>query len=103
MTEIIFFYITAPNLEEANKISNHLISKKLAACCNIFPIKSVYFWQEKINNDNEYVIIAKTIKEFSNELISDVEKIHSFETPCIAQFIVNVNKAYYKWIESQLK
>jgi len=38
---MIFIYITCKNKKEAKKIGLFLIKKRLAGCCNIFPIESI--------------------------------------------------------------
>ena len=74
-------YITCKGKKEAEKISMHLLKKRLIACANIFPIKSMYWWEEKIVNDKENVIIAKTSNRNFKKLESEVKKIHSYEIP----------------------
>ena len=41
---MIFIYIVCKNKEEAKKIGLYLVKQRLAACCNIFPIESIYHW-----------------------------------------------------------
>ena len=38
--------ITCPSKEEAEKIANHIVNEKLAACVNIVPNLTSYFWWE---------------------------------------------------------
>ena len=56
-------YVACKDNEEAEKISNHLLKKRLIACANTFPVKSIYRWKNKINKDNEIVVLAKSLKE----------------------------------------
>ena len=43
------YYVTAPNMEEADKLSTILINLRLIACCNIVKdVKSIYEWQGKV-------------------------------------------------------
>ena len=61
-------YITCKDEEEAVKISKHLLDKKLIACSNMHPIRSMYFWKGKIQDEKEVVIIAKTLeKNYGNQ------------------------------------
>ena len=56
-----FIYITAGSNEEAGTIAKELVSKRLAACANIFEnVRSLYWWEGKIQEDKEVVLIAKT-------------------------------------------
>jgi periplasmic divalent cation tolerance protein len=53
-------YTSAPSLEEAKKIANELVSAKLAACVNIIPkVISVFEWEGKIDNSDEFLLMIK--------------------------------------------
>ena len=99
----VFIYITNPNEEEARKIAKHLLEKKLIACANIFPINSLYWWQGKIADEKEVVVIAKTLEENFEKVKEEVKKIHSYSIPCIIKIPVSSNKSYFDWLENQVK
>ena len=99
----IFIYITASTKKEAKKIATHLLEKRLIACANIFPINSLYWWENKIVDENEVVLIAKTKESNFKKVKSEVEKIHSYTIPCIIKFPVNANRKYLDWIKSEIK
>jgi len=97
----IFVYITASSLEEAKEIGKKLLEKKLAACVNIFPITSMYWWEDKIEEALEFVMIVKTKTEKFKELREEVLNLHSYETPCICAFAVEDGfRGFFNWIES---
>jgi len=100
---MIMVYITCKNNAEANMISKHLINKRLVACANIFPIKSIYRWKGKIVNDKEVVIIAKTLKNKFEKIKKEVKAIHSYKIPCIEMFNTKANKGYEKWIGGEVR
>ena len=60
---MILIYITCKDKKQAKNISKNLLEKRLVACTNIHPIESMYWWENKIQEDNEVVIIAKTKEE----------------------------------------
>ena len=95
-------YITCKDKKEAEKIAIHLLRKRLIACANIFPIKSMYWWQGKIANDNENVIIAKTSTKNFKKVVSEVKKIHSYEIPCILRINATANKEYGAWANKEM-
>ena len=96
-------YITCRDSKEAEKISLHLLKKRLIACANIFPIKSVYWWKGKIVNDKENVIIAKTNNKNFKKLESEVKKIHSYEIQCILRINATANKEYLEWLNKEIR
>ena len=95
-------YITASSLEEAKKIVSHLLEKRLIACANIFPIESMYWWNGKIENDNEVGIILKTKENLIKKIIEDVKLLHSYENPCIIAIpIIDGSEEFLKWIDEE--
>jgi periplasmic divalent cation tolerance protein len=104
MKKFSFVYITAPNKKEAKRIADVLVSEKLAACCNVFKIDSVYWWKGKIEKTGEYGIFTKTKKSLVEKIIKRVKEIHSYSVPCVVSFeIKKGNKDYLKWIEDSTK
>src|ERR1035437_875391 len=103
--EIVFAYITTQNKSEAKKIGKVLLQERLAACVNIFDqMSSMYWWEGKIEEANETVLIAKTTKKIFPKLSKKVKSIHSYSIPCILQLEVkDGNKEYLKWLKSSLK
>jgi periplasmic divalent cation tolerance protein len=100
----IFVYITTTNKEEARKITLHLLKKKLIACGNIFEnMTSIYPWKGKIEEASECVLIVKTLKTHFEKVKIEVEKIHSYEIPCITKISVSSNKKYFDWLKSEIK
>ena len=58
MTDYIQVFTTTDSGEKAKNIAHKVIEKKLAACVQITgPVTSVYRWQEKINEDEEWMMI----------------------------------------------
>ncbi|MDO8740054.1 MAG: divalent cation tolerance protein CutA [Candidatus Woesearchaeota archaeon] len=100
---MMLIYITCKDEEEARKISMHLVKNRLAACTNMFPIRSFYWWKDKIEETDEYVVLAKTIDENYEKIKKEVKKIHSYEVPCIMKMNVDVNEEYGKWVEKETK
>lgn len=99
----IVIYITHKNIKEAKKVTSHLLSKKLIACANFFPIESSYWWKGEIESSNEIVSLVKTKKERWDEIKEEVKKIHPYETPCIMKFEVEANEDYESWLTSEIR
>jgi periplasmic divalent cation tolerance protein len=99
----IIVFITCETVEEARKIADALLSKKLAACINILPqIESLYWWKGKIEEAKEALLIVKSKTLLLNKIIDEVKLIHSYETPeIIALPIIGGYENYIKWINSE--
>ena len=100
---LIAVYIPCGSDAEANKIAEHLLGKKLIACANIWPIRSLYNWGGELADEAEYVIFAKTKESAYNEIISEVEQIHSNDIPAIVKIKIEVNKNYEKWLKQEVQ
>ena len=96
-------YATAKDSEEAKFVTRKLVEEKLIACANIFPINSIYWWNNEINEDDEFALILKTNKTKINSVIERIKELHSYDVPCIVAYkIVKGNKDYLQWINQSI-
>jgi periplasmic divalent cation tolerance protein len=98
-------YITTKDKDEASRIGKELVKTRLAACVNIIDnMNSMYWWEGKIQNDQEVILIAKTKQSLVKKLIKKVKSIHSYSTPCIISLpILDGNSDYLDWLEKETK
>ena len=96
----IIILITAKNQQEAEKISQALVHQKLIACANILKdIKSFFWWEGKIDEADEVLLILKTKKSLFRKIEKAVKTLHSYEVPeIIALPIIEGHKPYLKWV-----
>lgn len=96
--------ITVANKKEAQKIANSLVEKKLAACVNIVDkVNSIFFWQGKIDNAAELLLIVKSKKNLLPKLFKEVKSLHSYTVPeIIALPIISGYKPYLEWINESV-
>src|SRR3989344_7187073 len=98
---MILLYVTFPSEENTKEIISLLLEKKLIACANLFPIKSMYNWKGKKEENNEIVALLKT-KESNYKIVkAEIEKGHSYEIPCILKISVEANLLFNSWIEKE--
>lgn len=95
-------YITCKDNEEAKKIAAYLLEKRLIACANIFPIKSMYWWEGKINDNEEVVLLGKTNDKNFEKIKQEVKKIHSYDIPCIMKLDSVTNNSYQTWVNENI-
>jgi len=101
----IVVLITCPGKEDGERIANVLLKEKMAACTNIIPqVTSYFWWTGKIHKADESILVVKTKKSTLRKLIIKVKKIHQYENPeIIALPIIGGSKEYIKWIEDEIK
>lgn len=99
----IFVYITCTSTDEAKRIGAALVETRLAACVNILPgMSSLYWWQGKIEEAQETVLIAKTRDTLLDALTVRVKALHSYACPCVVALPVHAgNPDYVAWIEAE--
>ena len=102
----IVIFITAKDYDEATKISQSLVDNKLIACANIVSsVKSFFWWEGKVDEASEVLLILKTKKSLFKKIEKAVTTLHSYEVPeIIALPIIEGHRPYLKWVnESTLK
>ncbi len=96
-------YMTAGSVEEAKSIGQILVGQNLAACVNLLEnMTSIYKWEEKLEESQEVIMIAKTRKTLMPKLIETVNSLHSYDCPCILELpIQGGDPDFLSWIKSQ--
>src|SRR5690349_21225817 len=99
MTDKRIVLTTAGSADEARRIAEGLVERKLAACVNIVPkITSIYRWKGKVEEAEEWLLLIKTAVAF--EKVRDaIRELHSYELPeCLAIAIEDGSPEYLKWL-----
>lgn len=97
--------VTCGSREEAERISKILVKERLAACVNVLSgVKSYFWWEGKIDQADEHLLIIKTSMERIKKLIEKVRELHSYSVPEIISLpILEGNTDYLKWIVESLE
>ena len=101
--KLCWVYMTVGSLEEAKNIGQKLVEQNLAACVNLLEnMISIYKWEDKLEEGQEVVMIAKTRKILMQKLIETVKTYHSYDCPCILELpIQGGNPEFLSWIETE--
>ncbi|MGQ0771651.1 MAG: divalent-cation tolerance protein CutA [Nitrososphaerota archaeon] len=90
---------TYPDRKSISKIANKLVKNKIAACVNITKISSIYSWQGKIENADEFLAVFKTTLKNKQKLKAQIKNTHPYKVPEIAELSVrDINKPYLQWL-----
>jgi periplasmic divalent cation tolerance protein len=96
--------MTAASVDEANRLADMLVDKRLAGCVQIMrEMDSVYRWQGKVERQREVLLIAKTLNSKFTEIEREVVKLHSYETPEIVAFPLTAGSGpYLEWLSASV-
>jgi len=100
MTDKRIVLSTAGSEEEARKIAQALVERRLAACVNIVgPIHSIYRWKGAVESAPEHLLVIKTTEAAFPRLRDAVRELHSYELPeCVMLSIEAGSEDYLHWI-----
>lgn len=100
MTAILSVYVTFPDKAVATEICRAVIEKRLAACANIIDgIKSIYLWDNAVQDASEVAAILKTPAEKWPDLMMEIKRRHPYQVPCIIAWPLEAgNPDYLDWV-----
>jgi len=101
----IIVFMTASSREEAVKIVRTLLEERLIACANIMdPVSSFFWWQGKIEDEKEALVIMKSHETLFKKLSERVTELHSYDIPeILALPIVDGSPSYLDWMKGCLE
>jgi periplasmic divalent cation tolerance protein len=102
---VTLIYVTAPDEAAARTIGHAIVAERLAACANILPgMRSLYWWQGKLEEATEAVLILKTVESAAERVIARVRELHSHAVPCTIALPVSAgNQDYLAWIRAETR
>jgi|SRR6185437_7558066 len=96
----IAVYTTVATLQDAKRIAQALVQRKLAACAQISEIESFYLWNGALQNEPERRILFKTTTDRYAAVESAIRELHPYELPAIhAVPFAHVSLQYAAWLE----
>jgi periplasmic divalent cation tolerance protein len=104
-TENIVVLMTAAMEDEATRLAKILVEARLAACVSLVPqARSFFWWEGKIDEQRETLMLAKTRREILPQLIETVQKNHRYAVPeIIALPIIDGAANYLNWLAAEVK
>ena len=96
---------TAPSRREAAAIAKTVVKEKLAACVSIVPgLYSRYWWQGKVDEAHETLLILKTLPRLYPRLEKRIQQLHSYTVPEILALPISKGlSAYVQWMQKSLR
>jgi len=103
MTDSIVVLTTLPNAEAAAEVAKAVVGEKLAACANILPpLRSIYRWKGKVQDESEVLVLLKTRQAQYERLKSRILELHPYDVPeVLAVAVEQGHGAYLDWIATE--
>ncbi|MEU6973308.1 divalent-cation tolerance protein CutA [Kitasatospora aureofaciens] len=88
--------------EQARDLAAAVVRERLAACAQVYPVRSVYWWEGEVQDAEEWRIDLKTRAELADRLAGFVVARHPYETPeVIAVPVVSGSPGYLRWVAGE--
>ena len=93
-------YVTCGSENEADTLAKTIVEERLAACVNIIPnIRSIYAWEGAIQNEQEWLLVIKTIRPTLDRLYQRIRQLHIYTVPeFIALPLLAGSPEYLNWV-----
>lgn len=104
MGKFIQVLTSAGTKEDAQKIAQSVVEKRLAGCAQVIgPITSTYLWEGKLETAEEWLCIIKSRKDLYKELEKAIQQIHPYKVPeILAVPVVEGSQSYLEWLDGEL-
>lgn len=92
-------FTTLPDAEIAGRLAHEMVKARLAACVNVLsPCRSVYRWEDAVQEDGEIPLIIKTTAERYPALETFLRENHPYQIPeILAIDVADGLPDYLRW------
>ncbi|WP_327676106.1 divalent-cation tolerance protein CutA [Kitasatospora sp. NBC_00458] len=100
--ELLVVTTTHDEEAKARALAADVVGARLAACAQVYPIRSVYWWDGEVQDAAEWRIDLKTRAELAPELVEFIGERHEYDTPeVVAVPVVAGSAAYLEWVRTE--
>jgi periplasmic divalent cation tolerance protein len=102
--ERLLVLTTVARAEDAERIAEALVEKRLAACVNVLPgVRSIYRWKGALERDEERLLVVKTRAERFEALREAILALHPYEVPEVVAVPIEAGSpAYLRWLDESV-
>ena len=88
----------------ANQIIEKLLENKLVAGSQISKVHSKYWWNNKLEECDEYKLEFRTKESLFDEVKDEINKIHDYDVAEISYYeIKSLSQEFLNWIDKNTK
>lgn len=102
---VVVVFSTFPTADKAAEVARTLVTEGLAACANLVgPVRSIYRWQNQLQDDTETLAVIKTTRETFDAMKARLVELHPYEVAEVIALPVEAGHApYLDWVAAQTK
>ncbi len=86
----------------ADNLAKELLNRRLAICVSLREVKSHFWWEGKLEQVNEVQLLIKTTKDQLQNLLEDINQLHSYQIPELLYWNASASDEYRKWAEDSI-
>jgi len=103
-SEYVVVLTTVDNAAEARRLVRRLVDQRLIACGTVLPgATSVYRWRGGVTEENEVVVLIKTMRSRWEALRAAVAEHHPYEVPELLALPVAAGlERYLAWVSEEV-
>lgn len=100
--QVIVALSTCPDEATAKRLAEAFVSERLATCVNrLGGVGSTYFWDGRLQDDAEILLIIKTTAARLAELEARLQALHPYELPELVVLpVLSGNERYLQWVRT---
>lgn len=84
---------------DAASLARTLVGERLAACVNVIgPVKSIYRWNGKVEEEAEQQLVIKTTAASLPALEARIRQLHPYDLPEFLILRPGGSEAYLRWV-----
>ena len=102
-TDAIVVMTTLASTEDAVKLVQTLLERRLVACGSVLPgVRSLYRWQGKVADEQEVMVMLKTRSARLETLRAAFTELHPYKVPELLALPVAAGlEKYLEWINGE--
>lgn len=103
MNNFVELVLTCSDRQEAEKIADALLKKRLIACAKFVPVDSKYHWQGKVETGREILLMMESLAENFSQIEAETTKLHSYDTFVLKQLPIDcISAKATAWLQDSI-
>jgi periplasmic divalent cation tolerance protein len=103
MSTIVNVITTLDDTAAAEALAARLVEERLAACVQVYPVRSIYRWQGKVERSEELRLEAKTTAERAAAARARVRELHPYDEPeILVTEIMDGAPSFLAWVRESV-